>query len=92
MPVMHGLTASTVIRASEQNNDLTHFNLPPLLAEKLKEQCKGKHIPIIAMTANAMEGDRQKCLAASMDNYLAKPFEPAQIRAVIAESIQRLPE
>lgn len=85
MPVMDGLTASTIIRASEENSDLTHFNLPLTLPEKLPEQCKGRHIPIVAITANAMGGDKEKCLAAGMDSYLAKPFEPEQIRAVIAD-------
>ncbi|MCK5069369.1 MAG: response regulator, partial [Desulfocapsa sp.] len=87
MPVMDGLTASSIIRDSERSADLKQFDLDPSLSEKLIQQCKGKNVPIIAMTANAMQGDKEKCLESGMNNYLAKPFEPEQIRAVIAETI-----
>jgi PAS domain S-box-containing protein len=49
------------------------------------EQKSGKHLPIIAMTANAMQGDREKCLSAGMDDYLAKPIR----REAILEMLRK---
>jgi CheY-like chemotaxis protein len=50
-----------------------------------KEGCAG--IPIIAMTAHAMEGYRERCLEGGMDDYVTKPFEPAELFAVLGRFI-----
>ena len=56
-----------------------------------QEKTTGAHIPIIAMTAHAIKGDRELCIGAGMDDYLTKPVNSAVLRQAIAESCERRP-
>jgi signal transduction histidine kinase/HPt (histidine-containing phosphotransfer) domain-containing protein len=69
MPEMDGLEATRRIREAEKSLARDPTSAPPLI--------------IIAMTANAMTGDREKCLKAGMDDYLAKPVRPEAVQAAL---------
>jgi CheY-like chemotaxis protein len=57
-------------------------------AEIRRREGSGRHTPIVAMTADAMQGDRERCLAAGMDDYLAKPLEPALLDEMLGRMLR----
>ena len=69
MPEMDGFDAARLIRQHE-----AHRRLPG----------RTTRLPIIALTANALKGDRDRCLQAGMDDYLSKPLQPEKLLAIIA--------
>jgi CheY-like chemotaxis protein len=58
-------------------------------AIRVKEQKRGGHIPIIALTAHATREDREECLQAGMDGFLTKPAASADLYALIEEQLAR---
>ncbi len=50
-----------------------------------KETSSERHLLIIALTANAVAGDKEKCFAAGMDEYLAKPVDPERLRQTLGQ-------
>jgi signal transduction histidine kinase/CheY-like chemotaxis protein len=54
------------------------------------ERLTGSHVPILASTAHAMGGDRERCLQSGMDGYVSKPFKPEALYAAIEEVIHRV--
>ncbi len=57
-------------------------------AIRAREAQTGGHVPIVAMTAHAMKGDREQCLKAGMDRYIAKPIHPTELFAVLTELVE----
>jgi CheY-like chemotaxis protein len=56
---------------------------------RLAEAVLGGHVPIIALTANSMTGDREKCLEAGMDAYLSKPVDQTELMTAIERVLPR---
>jgi signal transduction histidine kinase/HPt (histidine-containing phosphotransfer) domain-containing protein len=68
MPEMDGLEATRLLRKRQMIGGYTNYQ---------------QRIVVVAMTAHAMQGDREKCIAAGMDDYLAKPVRPKDVREMI---------
>ncbi|MDA0284816.1 MAG: response regulator, partial [Planctomycetota bacterium] len=58
-------------------------------AIRVSEKVSGKHMPIVAMTAHAMKGDRERCIEAGMDDYISKPIRRVELKSVLQAIIDR---
>ena len=84
----NGLTAIDSLRGSTYDVVLMDVQMPELdgleATRRIRAEWPDRAIRIVAMTANAMEGDRETCLAAGMDDYLSKPIRPDELAAALA--------
>ncbi len=89
--------AEALVAMEKQNFDLVLMDvqmpemdgLEATAAIRQKEKNSGKHQPIIALTAHAMKGDREKCIAGGMDGYLTKPIRPQELDDVLEDYVGR---
>src|SRR5467141_1046944 len=70
--------------------EMDGFETTAAIREREKET--GFHQPVIALTASAMKGDRERCLAAGMDGYLSKPIRPQELDEVLDIQLARRTE
>jgi PAS domain S-box-containing protein len=87
----NGLTALALLADQKFDLVLMDVQMPEMngfeatAAIRQQEEITGKHIPIIAMTAHAIKGDEERCLAAGMDGYVSKPIRPEDLFSLIAK-------
>lgn len=86
--VSNGLEAVNAVMSTPYDVVLMDFQMPEMdgitATRRIRElESPGQSVPIIALTANAMKGDREQCLEAGMDDYVSKPIEPPRLFAAI---------
>ena len=90
--VANGVEALAMLREADFDVVLMDCQMPEMDGYEATRQLRGsadtrknQHIPVIALTANALATDREKCLAAGMNDYLSKPIDRARLaQALIA--------
>ena len=90
-----GILANQTFDAILMDIQMPEMNgLEATQAIRLHEIGTGTHVPIIAMTANAMKGDREQCLAVGMDDYIAKPIHSLQLYPLLEKyaSLDQVPQ
>jgi len=84
MPVLNGLQTVSYIRRCEKGDcDWSKLEYGELL-EKISRKITGSYIPVIALTAHALDSDKVRCLEAGMDGYLSKPFRADEMLHKVA--------
>ena len=87
--VANGLEALEALRQNPYRLVLMDCQMPVMdgfdatRAIRALEQKSGSHVPIVAMTANAMIEDREKCLSAGMDDYISKPVDRNSLALIL---------
>jgi len=82
---LHGEGTFDLVLMDCQMPELDGFAASAAIREREVAAGGTQRVPVVALTANAMQGDRERCLAAGMDDYLAKPFTKKALRAVISK-------
>ena len=77
-----------VIFMDVQMPEMDGFQATALIREA--ERSRGTHVPIVAMTAHAMTGDRDRCLEAGMDDYVTKPISFKEVDRILQQVVQAL--
>ena len=97
VPVVNGREALQALESGSydlvlmdiQMPEMDGFEATAMIREREKKNGEGQHQCIVALTAHAMKGDREHCLTAGMDGYIAKPFRAEELEALLGSVMAR---